>query len=145
MELIFATNNPHKVQEINAVLPAHIRSISLKDAGMDIDIPEPHNTLAANAREKAQTIAKLTNKDCFSEDTGLEVDALNGEPGVLSARYAGEQKSFDDNIEKLLTNLRGKSDRSAQFRTVICLLINGKEHFFEGTCRGRIINEPKGS
>jgi XTP/dITP diphosphohydrolase len=145
MEIIFATNNQNKVQEINAVLPAHILSISLKEAGIDIDIPEPHNTLEANARQKAQTIQRLTHKDCFSEDTGLEVGALNGEPGVLSARYAGEQKSFDQNIEKLLNNLEGKSDRSAQFRTVICLLLNGEEHLFEGICRGRILEERKGS
>lgn len=145
MELIFATNNPHKVEEINAVLPPQIHSISLKEAGIDIDIPEPHNTLEANAREKAQTIHNLTGKDCFSEDTGLEVDALNGEPGVLSARYAGKEKSFDRNIEKLLTNLNGKDDRSAQFRTVICLLLNGQEHLFEGICRGRIIEEKRGT
>jgi XTP/dITP diphosphohydrolase len=145
MELIFATNNQHKVQEINAVLPAAIHSISLKEAGIDIDIPEPHNTLEANAREKAQTIYRLTAKDCFSEDTGLEVDALNGEPGVHSARYAGEQKAFDQNIEKLLTNLKGKNNCSAQFRTVICLIFNGQEHLFEGICRGQIIEERKGS
>jgi XTP/dITP diphosphohydrolase len=145
MELIFATNNPHKVEEINAVLPPQIHSISLKEAGIDIDIPEPHNTLEANAREKAMTIYGLTGKDCFSEDTGLEVDALNGKPGVLSARYAGEEKSFDRNIEKLLANLDCKDDRNAQFRTVICLLINGQQHLFEGVCRGRITAEKRGT
>jgi XTP/dITP diphosphohydrolase len=144
MELIFATNNQHKVNEINAVLPAHIHSISLKEAGIDVDIPEPHDTLEDNAREKAQTIYHLTRKDCFSEDTGLEVDALHGEPGVQSARYAGEEKSFDRNIEKLLTNLSGQPNRKAQFRTVICLLLNGKEHLFEGVCRGQIIEERRG-
>jgi XTP/dITP diphosphohydrolase len=145
MELIFATNNQHKVEEINAVLPPTIHSISLKEAGIDVDIPEPHDTLEDNAREKARTIRSLTGKDCFSEDTGLEVDALNGEPGVQSARYAGEERSFDLNIDKLLVNLRGKPERNAQFRTVICLLVNGEEHLFEGICRGRIINERKGA
>lgn len=145
MELIFATNNHHKVEEINAVLPPHIHSISLKDAGIDVDIPEPHDTLEDNAREKARTIHQLTGKDCFSEDTGLEVDTLNGEPGVQSARYAGEARSFDRNIEKLLANLAGQQSRQAQFRTVICLLLNGEEHLFEGVCRGRIIEERRGS
>ena len=145
MKLIFATNNQHKVEEINAVLPTHIRSVSLKEAGMDVDIPEPHDTLEDNAREKARTIQQLTGQDCFSEDTGLEVDALNGEPGVQSARYAGDGRSFDRNIEKLLTNLAGQQNRQAQFRTVICLLLRGEEHLFEGTCRGRIIEEKKGA
>lgn len=145
MELIFATNNQHKVEEINAVLPAHIRSLSLKEAGIDVDIPEPHDTLEDNAREKARTIHQLTGRDCFSEDTGLEVDALNGEPGVRSARYADGERSFDRNIEKLLANLFTHTDRSAQFRTVICLLLNGEEHLFEGVCRGRIIEDRKGS
>lgn len=145
MELIFATNNQHKVEEINAVLPPHIHSISLKKAGIDVDIPEPHDTLEDNAREKARTIHQLTRKDCFSEDTGLEVDALNGEPGVQSARYAGDDRSFDRNIEKLLANLAGQQSRQAQFRTVICLLLNGEEHLFEGVCRGRIIEERRGA
>lgn len=145
MELIFATNNQHKVEEINAVLPNHIHSLSLKEAGIDVDIPEPHDTLEENAREKARTIRQLTGKNCFSEDTGLEVVALNGEPGVKSARYAGEGRSFDANIEKLLANLAGKESRKAQFRTVICLLLNGEEHLFEGICRGVIIEERKGA
>ena len=145
MELIFATNNEHKVEEINAVLPPHIHSVSLKEAGIDVDIPEPHDTLEDNAYEKARTIHQMTNKDCFSEDTGLEVDALNGEPGVQSARYAGGERSFDRNIEKLLTNLSGQQNRQAQFRTVICLLLNGEEHLFEGICRWWIIEEKRGS
>ena len=127
------------------MLPRQIHSVSLKEAGIEIDIPEPHHTLEANAREKAQTINRLTSKNCFSEDTGLEVDALNGEPGVFSARYAGEQKSFDRNIEKLLANLKGKDDWSAQFRTVICLVLNGQEYLFEGVCRGRITEEKRGT
>lgn len=144
MNLVFATNNQHKVDEIRAVLPSHFHIQTLKEAGIDIDIPEPHDTLQDNAREKAVTIYQLTGTDCFSEDTGLEVFSLIGEPGVKSARYAGEGKSFGKNIEKLLSNLTGKEDRSAQFRTVVCLILNGQEHFFEGTCKGRIIAEPRG-
>jgi XTP/dITP diphosphohydrolase len=145
MNIIFATNNQNKVAEIKAVVPASINIITLKDAGIDIDIPEPHDTLQANAQEKAVTIFKLTNTSCFSEDTGLEVATLNGEPGVHSARYAGEDKAFDKNIDKLLTNLEGKTNRSAQFRTVICLILDGAEHYFEGVCKGTIINERKGA
>ena len=96
-------------------------------------------------QEKSKTIFNLTNKNCFSEDTGLEVEALNGEPGVKSARYAGESKSFDDNIEKLLTNLKSKDNKTARFRTVISLILDGKEYFFEGICTGKIINERKGN
>jgi XTP/dITP diphosphohydrolase len=144
MQLIFATNNQHKVDEIKAVVPQGMNVISLKEAGIDIDIPEPYDTLQDNAREKAQTINRLTQTACFSEDTGLEVAALNGEPGVLSARYAGESKSFAKNIEKLLQNLQGHSNRTAQFRTVICLIMDNKEHFFEGTCEGNIIPTPQG-
>jgi XTP/dITP diphosphohydrolase len=145
MNLIFATNNQHKVDEIKAVLPSHFQIKTLKEAGIDIDIPEPHDTLQDNAREKAVTIYQLTHTNCFSEDTGLEVFSLNGEPGVQSARYAGEDKSFGKNIEKLLHNLTGKDDRRAQFRTVVCLLLNGREHFFEGICTGRILAEQKGT
>ncbi|NTS43597.1 RdgB/HAM1 family non-canonical purine NTP pyrophosphatase [Flavisolibacter sp. BT320] len=145
MNLIFATNNQHKANEIKAVLPSNFTILTLKEAGIDIDIPEPHPTLQENAREKAVTIFQLKQIDCFSEDTGLEVFALNGEPGVRSARYAGEDKSFQQNIEKLLQNLQGKENREAQFRTVICLLLTGKEHFFEGICKGRILAEQKGT
>lgn len=145
MNLIFATNNQHKADEINAVLPSHYEVLTLKEAGIDIDIPEPHPTLQKNAREKAVTIYQLKGTNCFSEDTGLEVFSLNGEPGVRSARYAGEEKSFSQNIEKLLQNLQGKDDRRAQFRTVICLILDGKEHFFEGICQGRILATQKGT
>lgn len=144
MNLIFATNNRHKAEEIRAMLPLSFQILTLKEAGIDMDIPEPHDTLQDNAREKAATIRQLTGADCFSEDTGLEVFALNGEPGVKSARYAGEERSFQQNIEKLLHKLEGKEDRRAQFRTVVCLLLNGKEFFFEGICRGRIIAAEKG-
>jgi len=142
--LVFATNNQHKVEEIRSITGSSFNIITLKEAGIDIDIPEPHDTLQANALEKSQTIHQLTQKNCFSEDTGLEVTALNGEPGVKSARYAGEGRNFQDNINKLLANLSGKADRSARFRTVISLIIDNKEYFFEGICEGRIIEENKG-
>jgi XTP/dITP diphosphohydrolase len=145
MNLIFATNNQHKVDEIRAVLPSSFRLKTLKEAGINIDIPEPHDTLQENAREKAVTIHRITGSDCFSEDTGLEVFALNGEPGVKSARYADEDNLFRNNIEKLLAKLEEKENRNAQFRTVVCLLLNGREHFFEGICPGRIIAEQRGT
>jgi XTP/dITP diphosphohydrolase len=145
MKLIFATNNQHKVEEINAVVADWIEVISLKQAGIDIDIPEPHDTLEANASEKSNVIYNLTQTNCFSEDTGLEVKTLNGEPGVKSARYAGEDRAFDKNIEKLLHHLEGKTDKTARFRTIISLIIDGKETLFEGICNGRIIEEKRGS
>ena len=144
MKIIFATNNQHKVDEIRSALPENFSIISLKEAGITIDIPEPHDTLQENAAEKARTIHQLTKTNCFSEDTGLEVYSLNNEPGVHSARYAGEEKSFDKNIEKLLSKLENSSERSARFRTVICLILEGEEYFFEGICKGRIINEKRG-
>ncbi len=145
MKIVFATNNQHKVNEIRSALPEDISIITLREAGSDVDIPEPHETLEENAAEKARTIFRLTGLDCFSEDTGLEVTALDNAPGVHSARYAGDEKSFDRNTEKLLANLEGKTDRSARFRTVICLILQGKEHYFEGRCEGRIAGEPGGS
>lgn len=145
MKIIFATNNQHKVAEIRSVLTSPLEIVSLCEAGIDIDIPEPHDTLEKNAEEKATVIYQLAGTDCFSEDTGLEVNALGGEPGVLSARYAGEQGASQKNIEKLLKNLNGAADRSAQFRTVICLIYKGGINFFEGTCRGRITTTPQGS
>jgi XTP/dITP diphosphohydrolase len=132
------------VQEIQAAIGAQVRVISLQEAGIDIDIPEPHDTLEANATEKSRTIQQLTGENCFSEDTGLEVDALNGEPGVKSARYAGEDKAFDKNIEKLLTKLGNNPNRSARFRTVISLLWEGREFLFEGICEGTIIGDKRG-
>lgn len=142
--IIFATNNQNKVNEVRAVLGDRFNIISLKEAGIDIDIPEPHDTLEANASEKSKTIFKLTKKNCFSEDTGLEVEALNGEPGVKSARYAGEERSFDDNIDKLLANLSSAPNKIARFRTVISLILDSKEYFFEGICPGKIIAVRKG-
>ena len=143
--LIFATNNQHKVDEIRQVPGILFNIITLKEAGIDIDIPEPFDTLEANASHKSGTIYKLTQKDCFSEDTGLEVAILNGEPGVKSARYSGEHRSFKANVEKLLKNMGTAEDRSARFRTVISLIKAGKEIQFEGICEGHIIMEERGA
>lgn len=143
-QLIFATNNQHKVEEMNMALKGKFSIKSLKEAGIDIDIPEPYNTLEENAITKARTIYQLTQSDCFSEDTGLEVEALNGEPGVKSARYAGEKAEFSDNIDKLLMNMQNKQNRSAQFKTIITLIIAGKEYMFEGICKGSILTERQG-
>lgn len=142
--IIFATNNANKVTEVRSILKEQFEILSLTEAGINIDIPEPFETLEENAIEKARVIYKLSEKDCFSEDTGLEVETLNGEPGVKSARYAGEKRSFEDNIDKLLLNLKDKESRAAQFRTVICVIINGKENIFEGICKGTIIAERRG-
>ncbi len=143
--IIFATNNQNKVSEIRAVLKDGFQIISLKDAGIDIDIPEPHNTLEENAREKSKTIYALTGKDCFSEDTGLEVEILNNEPGVKSARYAGGESDFQKNVLKLLKNLEGIENRKARFRTVISLMLDGKEFQFEGICEGKITEKENGN
>jgi XTP/dITP diphosphohydrolase len=143
--LIFATNNQHKVDEINVVADNFFKVKSLAQAGIFIDIPEPHDTLEKNAFEKSSTIYQLTQQDCFSEDTGLFVDALHGEPGVKSARYAGELASNKANIEKLLQNLNGVANRKARFRTIISLIIKGQEFVFEGICEGEIIKEQIGN
>jgi XTP/dITP diphosphohydrolase len=144
MKIIFATNNKHKVEEVKALLPSSISIISLQEAGIDVDIPEPYDTLEENAAEKARTIRTLTGENCFSEDTGLEVFALNGEPGVQSARYAGEGKSSQQNMEKLLLQLGQQQDRRARFRTVICLILEDQEYHFEGICEGVITHGAKG-
>ena len=136
--LIFATNNQNKVKEINSILNGVIEVKSLKESGIEIDIPEPHQTLEENAREKSKTIYNLTQTACFSEDTGLEIFLLNGEPGVKSARYADDENNYLNNIDKVLKKLAGISDRSAQFKTIISLLINNQEFQFEGICKGTI-------
>ncbi|MBS1751981.1 MAG: RdgB/HAM1 family non-canonical purine NTP pyrophosphatase [Bacteroidetes bacterium] len=143
--LIFATNNQHKAEEIQAFLNGKFEIISLRNAGIDVEIPEPYNTLEENADTKATTIFNLTQMDCFGEDTGLEVLSLNGEPGVKSARYAGESRNFKANIDKLLYKLKGKPEREARFRTVIALILGGKIYHFEGTCKGRILDAERGS
>ena len=145
MKLIFATNNQHKVDEIRHAITSAFELLSLQEAGIEIDIPEPHDSLEENATEKSRTIFKITHTNCFSEDTGLEVTALNGEPGVKSARYAGDGKSFDKNIDKLLAKLEGKLDTTARFRTIISLILDGDENQFEGICTGKITRERKGT
>jgi XTP/dITP diphosphohydrolase len=145
MTLIFATGNLHKVAEIQAAIGNAFEVISMKAEGIDLEIPEPYDTLEANATEKSKTIRRMTGTNCFSEDTGLEVFALNGEPGVKSARYAGEERSFDKNIDKLLTAMNDKPNRNARFRTVISLQFDDKEYLFEGECAGTIISSRRGS
>ncbi len=142
--LIFASNNLHKANEIRTVLGNRFHIETLSEAGIHIDIPEPHDTIEANASEKSSVIHKLTGKNCFSEDTGLEVEALEGEPGVHSARYAADEPQYKSNIEKLLHQLHAVSDRTARFKTIISLQLDGKEYLFEGLCYGRIIEVEKG-
>ncbi len=143
-QLIFATNNQNKVAEVRSVLGNLFEVISLKEAGIDVEIPEPYDTLEENAATKSSTIFNLTGKNCFSEDTGLFVDALNGAPGVKSARYAGEAANNKNNIEKLLLNLSKNENRNARFRTIISLILNGREHTFEGICEGMILTAERG-
>jgi XTP/dITP diphosphohydrolase len=145
MKIIFATNNKNKVEEIKHLSHKNFQILTLQEAGIDIDIPEPHDTLEANATEKSSTIYTITNEAVFSEDTGLEVDALGGAPGVKSARYAGEGRNMQDNIDKLLQELKDKPTRAAQFRTVVSLIIAGKEYQFQGICKGHITNEMDGT
>jgi len=143
--LIFATNNNNKIQEIRSILNNGMDIIGLREAGINADIPEPHPTLKANAREKSTFIYNLLHSDCFSEDTGLEVLELNGEPGVKSARYAGDECDNQKNIEKLLHHMAGKKNRKARFRTVISLMQDGNEFQFEGVCEGHITEKQTGS
>ena len=143
-KLIFATNNQNKVEEIKKIIGDLFQVVSLREAGINTDIAEPFNTLEGNAEQKSRTIYQLTKENCFGEDTGLEVWALNGEPGVKSARYAGEGKNAGDNIQKLLLALDGAENRKARFRTVISLIMDGDEHLFSGVCEGHITTEPKG-
>lgn len=143
--LIFATNNQHKVEEIRKVIGNIFSIQTLEEAGILIDIPEPYETLEENASTKSKTIFELTNQNCLSEDTGLEVEALNGAPGVKSARYAGDGRNFQDNINELLHNLTNHTNRKARFRTVISLILNEKEYFFEGICEGEIVTDQKGN
>lgn len=144
-ELIFATSNANKVSEVNKLLPDNIQVHSLKDIGFTDELPETQDTIEGNAIQKAETLYKLTGKDCFAEDTGLIVPALNGEPGVYSARYAGPQKNDLDNMNLLLQNLQDHAERSAYFKTVIALFIDGKHHTFEGRAEGHIIRHPRGN
>ncbi len=144
-EFIFASSNRNKAEEIEAALPQGFLITMMKEAGVDEDIPEPYLTLEENSNHKAQFIFAKLGKDCFAEDTGLEVDILNGEPGVKSARYAGDERDFSKNIEKLLFEMKGKQNRKARFRTVFTLITGGKEHQFEGICTGVITEKPSGT
>ena len=143
-KLVFATNNAHKLEEISSILGDKIELLSLKDIGCTADIPETADTLEGNAIQKAEYIHQHYGLDCFADDTGLEVEALGGAPGVYSARYAGDGHDSEANMQKLLQNLEGETNRKAQFRTAICLIMDGEQHLFEGICQGEIIHEKKG-
>ena len=144
-ELVFATNNKHKLQEVRDMLDGIVVVKSLADCGLEGDIPETADTLQGNALQKAQWVWDRCKTDCFADDTGLEVSALNGAPGVYSARYAGEHCSFDDNINKLLAALKGEDNRKARFRTVVCLIEGGNPRYFEGQVNGKILTERRGT
>ena len=144
MELIFATNNAHKLREIREIAGDRYPVLSLADVRIDAEIPETSDTLEGNAVQKARFIHDRTGKDCFADDTGLEIDALDGRPGVYSARYAGEGCSFADNVRKVLAEMEGAAMRSARFRCVICLILDGREHLFEGRVEGEILTAPEG-
>lgn len=138
MKLVFASNNVNKIREIQSILNGSIQLLSLEDIGCHEEIPETADTIEGNAILKANYVTEKYGYDCFADDTGLEVKALNGEPGVYSARYAGEQKNADDNMNKLLDALKNENDRSAQFKTVIALNLNGAQHLFTGLAKGTI-------
>jgi XTP/dITP diphosphohydrolase len=144
-QIIIATHNQHKIDEIQEMVKGKIDIVSIKSLGLNKDIPETGDTLKDNAKQKAEYVYKKFNKDCFADDTGLEVEALDGRPGVYSARYAGENCSFDDNINLLLSEMEGKINRKACFKTVICLIEDGKEMLFEGKCEGVITTERYGN
>jgi len=144
MEIVFASNNLHKIKEINNVLGDSFKLLSLSDIKMEEDIPEDEPTLEGNALQKARFIHRATGMNVFADDTGLETEALNGEPGVHSARFAGENKNSEANIDKLLSLMENNTNRKARFRTVIALILEGKEYLFEGIVTGKIISERKG-
>ncbi len=145
MELVFATNNKNKVKEIIALLPPSIKILTLSEIGCTEEIEETEDTLEGNAKLKANYITKKYGYDCFADDTGLEVDALNGAPGVYSARYAGENVTYEDNVQKMLYEMKGKINRKSQFRTVVALNFKGKQYLFEGICKGEITNNKHGN
>ncbi|MDR1022436.1 MAG: non-canonical purine NTP diphosphatase [Prevotellaceae bacterium] len=144
MNLIFATNNLHKLEEVSTMLSKNIVLSSLKQRGITEDIPEEQPTLEGNALQKSRYIHERLHENCFADDTGLEVEALNGAPGVYSARYAGQAKDMQDNMEKLLREMEGISNRNARFRTVIALILDGKEYLFEGEVKGEIMRKKAG-
>ena len=144
MKLVFATNNLHKLKEVQEMLCNSIEVLSLKDIGCFEDIEETESTLEGNAKLKADYITEKYGFDCFADDTGLEVEALDGKPGVYSARYAGAHGNAEKNMEKLLNELQNKSNRKAKFRTIIALNLRNKQYLFEGICEGEILNEKTG-
>lgn len=144
MKLYFATNNIHKLKEVQEVVGDSFQIESMRSLGINEDIPEDQQTLEGNALQKARFLYDRTGESCFADDTGLEVDALNGAPGVYSARYAGEAKNSFDNMALLLKNMSGIQNRKARFRTVIALILDGKEYLFEGIVNGTIAEEPRG-
>jgi len=144
MKIVFATNNPNKILEIQSMLPKSIEIISLESIGCFEEIEESALTIEGNAILKANYVTQKYGFDCFADDTGLEVEVLNGDPGVFSARYAGEHKNANDNMNKLLDNLKDKSNRAAQFKTVIALNILGKQHLFTGIAKGEITTKKRG-
>lgn len=144
MKIVFATNNPNKLKEIQALMPTGIEILSLKEIGCTEDIPETGTTLEANAFQKAHYLKENYGYDCFADDTGLEVESLNGAPGVYSARYAGPERSAEANMAKILEELKGTENRKAQFRTAIALILNGEEQVFEGKVEGHISKAKQG-
>ena len=145
MELVFATNNIHKIKEVQKLIPNNIQLLSLKEIGCDEELPETRTTIEGNAKQKADYIKTNYGYDCFADDTGLEVEALNGAPGVYSARYAGPQKDAHDNMHKLLSELHHHHNRNARFKTVIALKIKDQTYTFTGICEGAIMYERKGN
>jgi XTP/dITP diphosphohydrolase len=144
-KLLFATNNLHKLTEAREIIGSAFTVLSLKDVAFEGDIPETGDTLEENARQKARIIYEKTGMDCFADDTGLFIDALNGRPGIYSARYAGEECIFEDNIRKVLEEMVGEEKRTASFRCVVYLILGGKEHLFEGRVDGIILKEKRGT
>jgi len=144
MQIVFATNNKNKIKEVQSLVPEHIKLLSLEDIGCYEEIPETTGNIEGNAQQKASYVKDNYGYDCFADDTGLEVEALNGEPGVDTAYYAGPHRSAEDNMNKLLTNLKNATSRSAQFKTVIALHLNGQLTTFTGICKGKITPEKQG-
>ena len=145
MKLVFASNNKNKIKEIQLLVPNDIQILSLEDIGCTEEIPETANTIEGNAILKANYVTDKYGFDCFADDSGLEVDVLNGEPGVFSARYAGEPKNDENNIDKLLANLKDVNNKKANFKTIICLNLKGEQHLFTGIINGQIIEERIGN
>jgi XTP/dITP diphosphohydrolase len=145
MELVFATNNSHKLRELQQILGDHFKLLNLTDIGCFEDIPEESPTIEENSMDKAVYVFEKYRKNCFADDTGLEIDALDGKPGVFSARYAGDEKDMNKNIEKVIDELKHETNRKARFKTVISLILDGKKYQFEGLIYGKIIDDKRGN